>query len=270
MSLIQEALRRQQQEMEAANQDSTKEPTDTRETTPTVVPPPPPMEPPPPPEPETPETPEEDTDIDAPLRRQSSEKEHRVMVPMLITLLVLLLLSAFVVWAAMIGFRLFYSASDAPSETVVEAPLQEPEVATESPASEVAVAAPVTEEPVVITPPGLPDAAGEAPVATPETQPETPDTVTEVIRPLPPMPEEQTTPDTEPAPPPEPVIWPEIYVAGVIGAGESGSAIINGKVYGMNEQVGDLAVITRDFGKGFVMLEYQGETRRFPVGRAIR
>lgn len=71
-----------------------------------------------------------------------------------------------------------------------------------------------------------------------------------------------------PPPAPEPVIWPPINVTGVIGAGQQGSAIINNKVYGLNETFNGVTV--KDFLRGAVLLEYKGETRQFGVGKRNR
>jgi hypothetical protein len=202
---------------------------------------------------------EEPRETPAPLRRQSSEKTHSVFGPILITLIVLLLLGGAVVWAAMMGFRLFSrqkedSAHIAPPPAPV-AEAQQPVV--------VDPVAPETEETAASTDAILDGAEADPSEEPGSTQPRDTQESTVAVVQTPVLP-----PPMAPQPPPEPVIWPEIYVSGVMGAGTTGSAIINGKVYGVNDRIGEVAIV--DFGRGFVILAYKGETRRFPVGRTVR
>lgn len=281
MSLIQEALRRQQEEMQAEEKKrvgaqtsmsgSERSPdSDVPQTPPNPVP----KNPHPAPLPsDIPTT--EDTQPDPPKRRTSSEREHRVLGPLMGMLLVIVLLGGLVAWAALWGYRVL-TASDAPPaldtvvttvpepapDPVVEAPpstLPEPEIA------EVAVqeTTEAPDEPVMV----------EVEI----TEPLTEDLVAQPVEPLiPEIPDAtvalQDAPRTvvppPPPPPPPPIIWPELHISGVMGSGESGSAIINGNVIGLHENIGDVTV--RGFGRGFVVLEYQGETRRFSVGRSTR
>jgi len=201
---------------------------------------------------------------ETPLRRASADKEHRVLIPLIGAILLLLLLLFFAGWAVMFGIQTFFP-TDVTPETVAsvtppaappvapvpEAPLAPPEVAIlvddEIPEERIPETGVTVAEPVI-------DAA---PKSEPETEP---------------MASDQTPPaapaESLPAPEPMPIIWPDVHVSGVVGTPQGGSAIINGKVVGMHETFEN--IIVRDIGRGFVVLEYQGETRRFSVGRSVR
>ncbi len=292
MSLIQEALRRQQEEMQAAKNntpatDATGEPGQKSPEEPkTVATPPIPKEAEPEPkdavetqvsdetfilpttaepsaEPEEEDEPSEDaapTDEapEPPLRRTSAEREHRVLGPLVGMLVVIVLLAGVVGWAIRWGYRALATDDTQPEQgTVAEPTPAEPE-------STPAVVDVETDETTITeTEPDTDEAVADVAVVEPDTQ--TPTDTSDPVTPD--TPEEDIAVTEQPTPAPS-VIWPELHISGIMGTGDSGSAIINGKVVGPDEKVGDVTV--RDFGRGFVVLEYQGETRRFSVGRATR
>lgn len=325
MSLIQEALRRQQEEMEADKHspkptdspqpsdespqqtdraevpDSTKGPEAADRTAPqpqqqepekqAPTPTPPPSNTNPLPS-DTPPSPEK-TEPPAPLRRNTSDREQRVLGPLLTVLLVIILLGGAFIWAVWWGYGVLTATEDPelePTPTVAESPdpteevedesTDIPETAPETEAEEMADVDTTTEEEVTIEPedPEEEDVVVDSDVADPEMEepPEPTETVTEVDEPDaladaedPDVDEEAEEETAElPDPDPEPIIWPDLQISGVMGTGDGGSAIINGKVLGAGETIGDVEV--KDFGRGFVVLEYRGETRRFSVGRSTR
>jgi len=316
MSLIQEALRRQQEEKEAAEQAATEpesagSPAVEPETATPLTDDAPPALPAMPrpgatgrklnlssraPMPSD-LTDHEDTSADAtaaepPLRRTATEKTNRVLLPLLSVLLVLLLLAGLAVWAVLYGVQIFTRPGEleepptlvTPVRPAPDTPLAPPTPESEQVAHLASPPVPPTEptqplvaaatEPVAPAPPPAPvdTSVTEPPPAPtpPATQPETTPAPSPATVPQPPRPATIPSPGAPVpgTPPATPIIWPEVHVSGVIGAGSSGSAIINGKVVGLNENINDLTV--RAFGHGFVVLEYQGETRRFPVGRPLR
>jgi hypothetical protein len=233
----------------------------------------------------------QDTEEENPVRR-TSEKDTKVVGPLLTAVIILILLLGIVAWAIVYGYRMF--TAEKPADDPIEVANVQPQPEDAAPA-----VPPTSDEP---------EDQGEDSTATtkprpaevtptpPEDVPENGDTVaggndtstlppaedqpavatvadnnanTTVAPPVTPPGPQSTTPEqTAPPPPVEPIIWPQVVVSGVIGAGDSGSAIINGEVIGKNETVDEVTV--REFGKGFVLLEYQGETRKFSVGRPLR
>lgn len=313
MSLIQEALRRQQEDLEAEKRgEKPKEPT------------------PPPPQEETDEDTPQTTEADAetplsedrpkmtlasrkkqveaeateeepeaedenPVRR-SSPKEQKVVGSLFGAIIILVILLGFVGWAALYGYRMLTAekpdTEGEPAEVAEAQPRPVDTISTADPASgepedlesngaiasepePVAVvqdtiattpedegSTTASEDAVMETGASVEDATPEPPAVTATTKPEDPQNT--AAKPADPA-VEVATPISAPA---DPIIWPQVHVAGVIGAGENGSAIINGEVIGKNEMVNEITV--REFGKGFVLLEYQGETRKFSVGRPVR
>ena len=286
MSLIQEALRRQQEEMKAdkeSQQSSANPETSTKEASAKAsenakaaepgIPPPPKMPSAPLPSdvpvPEAPEPPP------PPVRRTSNEREHRVLGPLLGMLLVLVLLAGGLGWAVIWGYRLFTAAEEEPQRELTETVTEDPAPTTpdEPPVIEDEPEPPIVEAEVEERVPEPADTEEEVIVdvdvidpATEEIPDTPPSPVVEDIAETPPPTEEPVADPPVEAPPP--VIWPDLHISGVMGAGDSGSAIINGKVVGADETIGE--VIVREFGRGYVVLEYQGETRRFSVGRSTR
>jgi len=106
-------------------------------------------------------------------------------------------------------------------------------------------------------------------VSQPESKPE----VVVVAPPPPPQPEPTATQaqpavTTAPAPKVEPtrqpVVWPSLTLTGVMGRGNRGSAIINGEVVGVGEVVKGVKIA--GIGDQGVHLEYQGEKRFLKIG----
>ena len=309
MSLIQEALRRQQEELETG----TKDPNRPEETFPVQDSEPdaaPPAEDTPVMSAEEPSSlnpepipvrsssdvaPSDEAPIDEPTesytRRAAPERKHRVLGPLLGMLIIIILLGGFATWAALWGWRTFTASEPQPALVTADVtPTQpppppqdiEPEerdeqadpapdaVATDAPepVAETAKAEDPSVQEVTETADAEDPSVQEADVPATEIE----GRVAEVAEQETPAPVVATEPSPAappaPAPPAAPIIWPELHVAGIMGAGDSGSAIINGRVVGLDERVGEVTV--REFGRGFVVLEYQGETRRFSVGRSTR
>jgi hypothetical protein len=226
------------------------------------------------PEPSTDETSESEStpedEIEPTVVRTSTERKHHVLLPLIGALLVLTLLIGLVAWAIQFGMHLLSERAADTSGTGMHDSVKEsgtidptadpasiPETLTTTDPSTAYPLSPAGVEPVT-----------NAKITTPEIR----ETMQPVHAPNPvviAVTEPAAPPPVTPPPPPRPrVIWPDLHVSGFVGDGRSGSAIINGKVIGLNEAVEGATV--REFGRGYVTLEYQGETRQFSVGRPLR
>ena len=67
-----------------------------------------------------------------------------------------------------------------------------------------------------------------------------------------------------PAPPPKPVVWPSLKITGVLERGERGAALINGRVIAVGEEIQGVKVIA--VGKNGVTLEYEGARKTVRTG----
>jgi outer membrane biosynthesis protein TonB len=295
MSLIQEALKRQQQESEGTL------PPDAPNAEPSEAAPkpPPPPAPSPTPSPSTAPSPkpkkpalvkhpdeasEETTTV------ESEQKPTRVLPALLGVILLLILLLAAVGWAIFYGLQYFgmgATETDAqvPTETVTTEPVA-PHVATTPPAASPAAdgktpsTMPNAETPNVtagdMTPsamePTTPPAdstenstpvesAEAAPEAATETQPPTVAPPDKAPRPA------AETPVTPPEPQPE-IEWPPVKLSGIVGSGNTGAVMINGKVVGINELIDGIRVLSIE-AKG-ALLEYKGDKRFLRVGKMIQ
>lgn len=128
-----------------------------------------------------------------------------------------------------------------------------------------------------ITPSSTPTV--EQPAPTPE-----PVAVPVVAMPITSDPPSNTTPETHPqvnmplatpevvAPPPppvkQPVVWPVLSCTGVAGRGKKGSAFLNGQIVSVNETIEDVKVIS--IGERSVTLEYRGERKVLKVDGTIQ
>lgn len=61
--------------------------------------------------------------------------------------------------------------------------------------------------------------------------------------------------------------WPDITISGVVGRDQKGAAFVNGKVFGVNETVDGVRILS--IKPQGVLLEYQGETRLAKIGQPI-
>lgn len=68
-----------------------------------------------------------------------------------------------------------------------------------------------------------------------------------------------------PAPAPEPVVWPDIRIQAAMGHGEGGSVLINGGIVPVGETHRGVRII--EITERGVRLEYRGEQRLVPVRR---
>ncbi len=282
MSLIQEALRRQQKEQQAAQSNApatagTEDLPQKDAGTPIATPPPGPTETKtknveetqvsdetfilptsaePSPEPEEKEEPSEDAPPadetpEPPLRRTASERKHRILAPLAGMLIVIALLAGVVGWSIRWGYRVLTTPDTPPEqETIVESAPVDVDVHVDE--TTITPTKPDTDADGLDA--GFTESAAQVP--------------TETVSPVTPDASADDDSVTTPAVPSPSVIWPELHISGIMGTGDSGSAIINGTVVGLGEKVGDVTV--REFERGFVVLEYQGETRRFSVGRSTR
>jgi len=305
MSLIQEALRRQQMEQEGK----------VPEPPPSSPPPPPPFAPPPvqPSSPTAPQKRNESTHESAPkpalrnreehppvaepeIRRVSpssskdsaEEHKHRVLPALAAVLVVLILLAGAAIWALKAGLELagirtpWMSRETVVTTTAVPAP--PPNAAVSTPGSGTP---PVPSE--VASQPSRPrstigslvktavkDASAVAAgtdsvieeIATPA---ETTASTTEETAIATAQPAKASTSTAEIAISPTVAtpqqVWPNLTISGVVGNDQKGAVFINGKVVGVNESVQGVRVISiRTQG---AMLEYNGETRLVKVGQSV-
>jgi cytoskeletal protein RodZ len=280
MSLIQEALRRQQEEAGEAlppmQEPTTPEPPPPApplpppapKPTPTPLPPPaPPPEPPStppslraqaPPAPAIQATPPSKTPpLPAPPPPEEADadgvpapvKAKGTLPTLLGILLVILLLVGGAVWMIMFAVQQWKQPDDHPPP-----PESAAHVETATPASPTSEgpAASTVAPPLPIAKPPHPVAIAK-PVAKPAAPPAPP--------PVAPVKAEPTQPAVTAV---EPVEWPTVKLQGVIGRGKNGSAILNNKVLAVNETIEGIRVIA--VGKQGVELEYQAERRFIKVG----
>ncbi len=77
----------------------------------------------------------------------------------------------------------------------------------------------------------------------------------------------------EPAPPvavpsAEHVVWPEVFITGIVGSGQKGAIFINGRVVSVNESIQDVHVLA--IQRQGALLEYKGEKRFVKVGQPLK
>lgn len=141
-------------------------------------------------------------------------------------------------------------------------PEPEPEPPPKDPGSEAVEPGPEPEpitEPVAETTPTTETGVDPAPVP-PEPSPDKP--------PSEKPPSEKPKPEA-PAPAPQPeVAWPALTVEGTVGTGANGAAMINGQVIQVGERVQGVAV--QSVGRSGVVLEYKGQTRTVRAGGSTR
>jgi hypothetical protein len=75
------------------------------------------------------------------------------------------------------------------------------------------------------------------------------------------------TPQPPPATEKSEARWPALKLAGVMGKGKTGSAIINGRVVSVGESINDAKVLVVE-GQG-IRIEFQGEVRYLKVGKTL-
>jgi len=90
-----------------------------------------------------------------------------------------------------------------------------------------------------------------------------------VVEPTPPVTVavEDAPPSETTVPAPAPIRWPDITITGVVGRDQKGAAFVNGKVYGVNETVDGVRILS--IKPQGVLLEYQGETRLAKIGQPV-
>lgn len=146
-------------------------------------------------------------------------------------------------------------------------PEPEPEPPPKDPGSEAVEPGPEPEpitEPVAETTPTTETGVDPAPVP-PEPSPD---------KPSPDKPPSEKPPSEKPkpeapAPAPQPeVAWPALTVEGTVGTGANGAAMINGQVIQVGERVQGVAV--QSVGRSGVVLEYKGQTRTVRAGGSTR
>jgi hypothetical protein len=264
MSLIQEALKRQQEE-------SGESPVaDTRQTPrPTAVPDQPKAPPAAPPTPPTPPPlPSGDQETAAPLSsvvEKTEEKSGRRTWPVLLgVLLLVLLLAGGGIWMMMyaLGSLKPSQGEEGGQQTSRTKIVIEPggaEAGGAAPAEQPPQPEPGTQPEPEPAPQPVPEPAPQ-PQPEPAPQPEPGAASTGETPP-------SEVPGTTPQPGPEPVAWPSLALSGMVGKGINGSAIINGAVVSVGEVV-DGARVTF-IGIQNVELEYKGETRTLRVGQML-
>ena len=289
MSLIQEALKRQQAETEGTQPPETTtaipvstEPIEAPElpsikatppaATPAATPPPvasiPAETPVPPPISEpTRETPPPTVDkVEAPVTVESDSKSSNGIPGVIGVILLIILLVGAVMWAIMYGLNAASMKSESTTIATVESPVTgEALTVTDpidvQPKAETPTVVENAVEPTITEHDPSPDEP-EVSAATEPAQAESVPTVTEVPEALPP-----TTP-TVVTPPTPKAQWPALKLSGIVGGGHGGAAIINRKILGVNETVEGVRVL-RIEQKG-TLLEYKNEKRFLKVGKSIQ
>lgn len=216
-------------------------------------------------------------------------RKHSVMPALLTAFVILILLGGIVIWAFLAGFEMlksvFQDAPEAPIEVSIER-----ETSPQPPSPERfshdhgQIATPARRIGETTAPPskivsteGVPSAEAEIDLhgtidpdqeALPEIDLKTADeTVADLVTELPAV-EERDDSDVSSTVVSEPAIWPELRVSGVAGSASRGAAFINGNVVGVNERISGVRVLAI---KGqSVLLEYQNETRLIKVGQTTR
>lgn len=252
MSLIQEALRRRQEEDQDGVTPSapplqaptpSPKPVTTPESaepaTQTAAPAPPP---PPLPSPVTPT--ESLTEGE---QGQKPKKASRTWVTLFGVTLILLLLLAGAAWMLSFVYRR-WSARQA--QATVEAPADTPAIVVSTGDTD-------PQPPEVTTPV---DASPDAPSRPAPVQPvDRPTPSTDVAR----RPVAQPPPETAPA-----VDWPLLRLTGVVGKGKNGSAVINGEIVSVGEAIEGAVLLSID--RLGASLEYRGDRRLMKVGTTIQ
>ena len=243
MSLIQEALARQQKEQE--NQ------TPEDEQPPSVQPPASSSPPPPPPPPSTETTQAPGADEPADLKHVAlapQKKERGAWRTLAGALLVLVLLVGGGIWIGQLALVKWRTGEAAPKP----APVQPAPAAVEpEPPAPTTVDMPVVES-------DEPDTAEPPPVTTPAEPPPEPEP--------PPVPEPAPA-QVVPEPPPEPVDWPHLKMTSC-GRGVNAFVMINGQALSTGDAIEGVKVIKiHDRGAD---LEYKGAHRFLKVGGSIQ
>jgi len=189
----------------------------------------------------------------------AAPQKTRAWPTLLGALLIVLLLIAGGIWVATYAFQQMSGPEEPPDAPPVPVDMPgdapPPDVPPEPPSD------------VPTEPP--PDVGPEPTPPSPEPAPATP----EPASPAAPAPPAVTPSPFKPAvlPPPEPpqppVDWPSLTLDGVLGKGRNGAAIINREVIGVGETVKGATLVS--IGKQGVNLEYEGETQFLKVGNTI-
>lgn len=270
MSLIEEALKKQQEEFgnqETAQAQNAKSPPEKLAPTLKKTEPLPPH-PLPPPLPDPPAKP-----------------SSKTLLPVIILVSVCVILLAVTFWLISAGFlKMFMSPKEPQSIPPTEAAQVEPSTSAQPPETPTAqpslpsaplqptpVASPPTTEapPVVVAPPppktlpSMPDSPAPVPPRTPpssvspQTSPKTPIRIV----------------DTDDSPPTRnppalikrPPVWPDINITGIIDAdGVNGAALINGQLINVGETVQGVTLIA--ISRNSIKASFEGETRTLKVG----
>jgi hypothetical protein len=126
----------------------------------------------------------------------------------------------------------------------------------------------MVEPPAEVPAPSAPADPVPAPAVEPPVQdpaPVTPEPAPVAVQPL------EAAPVTAipPAPPQkEKIIWPIISCSGIVGKGAKGSAFLNGQIKTVNDTIEDVRVVS--IGEMGVTLEYQGEKQFVKVGSSTQ
>lgn len=266
MSLIEEALKKQQEEFGT----SSKGPTPPAEKpTPTLKkaePPPPDPEPPlPPPLPPSPDKP----------------ASSKTLLPIIILVSVCVILLAVTFWLISTGFlKMFMSPKNSPAPQSVVTTLTQPPKSAEPPAE------PLQRQPpplpptvphpqaVEVTPPAIaPPPTSPSPSSAVITAP-LPVHPTQSVVALPPAAKKTVVIVDEEAQPTDRsssvkikkiTVWPEMIITGVIGAdGANGAALINGQLISVGESYQGIRIIS--ISRNSIRASFEGEIRTFKVG----
>lgn len=280
MSLIQEALKRQQGEEADTSTDKPEQtPPAPAETSEQPAPPPPPPPPPPPSAP--PPTPPQvaaptaaeppPPDAQEPPPDDNGGRAWPTLVGVFVVILVLIGLC---IWMMLFAFRHLRDSGRQQMETVID------QVETSAPAAPApSRPAPPPTTTTTIAPdvsPRPPEAAATTPQPPTSSVPSPAPAMPTTPAPTPPATVQSKSPAASAPGPSTPtaaaplgsVDWPMLKLSGIIGDGQTGSAIINNTVIGVGETVD--GVLVKAINNQGVQLEYKGTTRFLKVGGMIQ
>ncbi len=230
-----------------------------------------------------------------------SGQRHRVLPSLAAVLLVLLVLTGAVVWALMYGLELAGIRLPGMNRRAESTPVSAPAVSeVERDVTKIADAVPVSAARITADAPPPAPAPKSSLASTVKTAVSDASTVahhadevmtdsassknaaapvqgiakSDAAVPAPrvdPAPEPRAAPATPMTPAAatdiEPMVWPNLSISGVLGNEQKGAAFIDGKVVGVNETIQGVRILA--IRSQSVMLEYKGESRLVKVGQSV-